>query len=365
MQAFGLADASVAAATVLNSVPIPAPNSIFDRYAPLPLRASCEVLISVQFSSVNPSDLHPTVALNDSYPKPLGSDVAGCIVAVNNRHGASKCKSGLSIGDCVWGDIGANTHVGGQKTKELGGYSQFAIALDTQLALTPVGMPMQVAGSLPKVALTSLKAFDWYAGYPRRGDGANVLILGGSSGTGLAGIQLARYYNASSITTTTSAQNFDLVREFGATAAIDYHTTNWWEAVPDGSQDFVYDCVDEGQEGKFTGDRAVRKLRPGGSYVTIVGALAKGPLPPNVTQHMFINSDTNLDSVDLLKKLSWIAEGRHLRMPVDSTFDLSDVGSGFNRSATRHSVGKISIRVPAPTDEQKQVAATLWRVRRS
>ena len=91
-------------------------------------------------------------------------------------------------------------------------------------------------------------------------------------------------------------------------------------------------------------------------------ALAKGPLPPKTTQAMFINSDTNLGSAKLLKELSWLAEGGHLSMPkIDSTFDLDQVKEGFARSASHHAVGKISIRVPPPTDEQKQAAVALWQ----
>lgn len=45
-----------------------------------------------------------------------------------------------------------------------------------------------------------------------------------------------------------------------------------------------------------TGDRAMAKLKSGGYYITIAGALAS-KVKPGVTQNMFINSDTNLNSV--------------------------------------------------------------------
>jgi NADPH2:quinone reductase len=171
-------------------------------------------------------------------------------------------------------------------------------------------------------------------------------------------LQLARWWKAANVTTTTSSANFALVRSLGATTTIDYHAASWWEVVPDASVDVVYDCVGEGG----TGDRAVAKLRSGGSYVTITGSLAPGPLPPNTTQHMFINSDTNLDSAPLLSELAGLSEVGALRMPViDSAFALEDVGQGFARSQTHHAVGKISVKAPEPTDEQLTAAKAMWR----
>ena len=54
------------------------------------------------------------------------------------------------------------------------------------------------------------KALVWYAGAPWSEDAnKTVLVLGGSGGTGSAGIQLAKAFGASRIATTTSAANFD------------------------------------------------------------------------------------------------------------------------------------------------------------
>ena len=82
--------------------------------------------------------------------------------------------------------------------------------MDSQLSLAPVAGEPGVAGnvtlleacSLPKVALTVYKSLVWYAGAPwpdplvsvgspRK---PNVLVLGGSGGTGTAAIQLANFF---------------------------------------------------------------------------------------------------------------------------------------------------------------------------
>jgi NADPH:quinone reductase-like Zn-dependent oxidoreductase len=120
----------------------------------LPVDAN-EVLLEVFCSSVNPTDLS-----TDNYlkPKPLGSDVVGRVISINGS-------SSLSVGDIVWGDIGANAYLASNpstESKELGAYAQYAVALDTQLSLAPVDTLdlLQVCG-LPKVALTTYKALVW------------------------------------------------------------------------------------------------------------------------------------------------------------------------------------------------------------
>ena len=354
MSAFGKMNALATSAYGTN-FPIPAPGELHSRYSGLPANASCEVLIAVAYSSVNPSDYSPTMALTDHYPKPMGSDVCGRIIAT---HGTC---SRLAVGDTVWGDIGANTHTSsGAKTKELGGYAQFAVALEAQLSKIPANMPTDEAGSLPKVALTSYKALVWYGALESRPvSDRKVLILGGSGGTGSVAVQLAKYaFHSPLVSTTTSADNFEYVRSLGADVLIDYHTTEWWNAsvIADGSQDVVYDCV--GQRG--TGDRAVRKVKPGGHYVTITGALAREPLPPGVTQHSFINSDTNLGSAELLEILASFAADNAVRMPRRTSFNLTDVSAAFSVSQSGHVNGKLVIRVPPATEAARRLVMEMW-----
>ena len=138
---------------------------------------------------------------------------------------------------------------------------------------------------------------------------------------------LPQAFGASRVFVTTSGRNFDYCRKLGADELIDYTKDNWciannsfilranhrleymlmrtrvgdetmdrrWDVVANSTLDVVYDTV--GQDD--TGARAVSKLRGGGFYVTITGALAPST-PAGVGQAMFINSDTNLGSADML-----------------------------------------------------------------
>ena len=164
--------------------PVPAIGDLHITYADLP--SSCEVKIKVEASSVNPSDIHPTVA-SAVLPHVMGSDVSGTIVA----SGGGACTR-LKVGDNVWGDIGANTLAkrDGSKTKELGGYGQYAVALEAQLGTMPSNIGCAEAGALPKVSLTSYKALAWYGGAPWSRPNVSVLVLGGSGGCGSTTISL-------------------------------------------------------------------------------------------------------------------------------------------------------------------------------
>lgn len=319
------------------SFAVPKIGDLHQQYADLP--SPCEVLLEVYSSSVSPSDIRPNIA---AYPHVLGSDVCGKVVEVG-----SGCKR-LKVGDEVWGDIGANAiTVKGQKTKELGGYAQYALALESQLGFKPKDMDVLEVGSLPKVALTSYKALVWYAGAKNTTLwklSPTVVILGGSGGTGTVGIQLAKAFGAGKVITTTSADNFDYCKSLGADELIDYKTDNWWDVLKSDSVDVIYDTV--GQAG--TGDRAMDKIRSGGHYVTITGALAS-KVKPGVTQSMFINSDTNLDNVPQVDDLTSLMEAGYCKMPKLTVFGLDQVEDAFKASQSGTTVGKNVISVAKPS----------------
>ena len=218
-------------------------GDLHTKFADLP--TECEVLVKVMASSVNPCDLHTAATLG---PTVAGSDIAGVVVELST----TGCTGRLKVGDQVWADIGAVTKTaGGKSTKELGGYAEYAVALETQLGTKPSLLGWEEAGSLPKVALTSYKALAWYAGGPWSNK-PTVLVLGGSGGTGTAGIQLAKAMGAGMVITTTSADNFAYCKGLGADWLIDYKTTDWWTkgVIADQSVDVVYDCVGQVREKK-------------------------------------------------------------------------------------------------------------------
>jgi len=287
---------------------------------------SCEVLVNVKYSSINPADR----ASPGPYPQVMGSDVAGTVVAVEES-----CTR-LKVGDNVWADLGAVTSDG----KENGAYAPVAVALESQLGIMPKNLDFEEAASLAKVSLTGYKALTRFGGAPFSND-ETVLILGGSGGTGSAGIQLAKALGAKEIITTSSAANTEYVMGLGATRVIDYHSENFWEVLDAGSIDTIYDT----HGGKGTGNNAMTVLKSGGYYVSIVGALPTHT-PSDKHANSFINSDDNLDNLDLLEAIRGHVEGERLRMPLRKTYALHDILDAFTESGGGHVNGKLVIQMP-------------------
>jgi len=261
--------------------------------------------------------------------------LAGTVLAVEDS-----CKR-LQVGDRVWADIGAVTSDG----KENGAFAPVAVALESQLGTMPNNIDFEEAASLPKVALTGYKALTRYGGAPFSKD-ETVLILGGSGGTGSAGIQLAKALGAKEIITTCSTANTDYVMGLGATRVIDYHTENWWEVLEAGSIDTIYDT----HGGSGVGNNAMTTLKSGGYYVSIVGAMPTHT-PSDKHANKFINSDDNLENVDLLEALRAHVEGERLRMPLRKTYALSNILDAFTESAGGHVNGKLVIQMPDITTD--------------
>lgn len=213
------------------------------------------------------------------------------------------------------------------------------------------------AAALAKVALTSWKALVWFGdakGTARTAstpwsNTTKVLILGGSGGTGSAGIQLANIFGAGEILTTTSGDNIKYCKDLGANIVFDYHTTNWWEVIPDDSLDVVYDTVGE----KETGNRALKKLHSGGHYVTITGSLPTTK-KAGVSADMFINSDTNLNNFEILDELADYMLKGSLRMHSLTVYPLEAVEDAFKTSAEGHVVGKLGILVTNSSQERSE-----------
>jgi NADPH2:quinone reductase len=100
-----------------------------------------------------------------------------------------------------------------------GGYAEYALAKISETLPIPDGVDTAAAAAMPTVFLAAwfvlltegkLKAGDW------------VLVQAGSSGVGMAAIQIAKHLGAKIITTSSSDEKCKRLRQLGADEAIDY-----------------------------------------------------------------------------------------------------------------------------------------------
>lgn len=304
----------------LQEVEIPAPGP----------PSATQVRVQVAGSSVNPVDwklIKSDHVKEWSYPHVFGRDCSGTVLEVGSD------VSRLKVGDAVWAD----------NAYPEGCYGEIVLLEEAITGLAPTNVPLVQAALLPLVALTAKQAFN-LGGLPDA-PASSIVVLGGSGGVGHVALQIARAWAPESqIVTTCGTENLDFCAEMGADTVVDYHTQEWQDVVPDLSVDIVFDAVGATD----AAERAYKKLKDGGSFVTIAGALASNATAasrPSVKQHFFLTDSSDYRQLDTLKEL---VDAGKLRPILDETFSISEIAACFNHSISGHSTGKVSV-VPSST----------------
>lgn len=292
-----------------------------------------QVLIQVYASSVNPVDWKilegPSQYVPESkFPFTLGFDVAGVVAGVGL--GVAR----LRVGDAVFADV-ANDLV---EPNGAGAYAQYVLAKESEVALKPDGLNFTEAATIPLVGLTSLESFT-RAGAPwDPSANTTVVVMSGPGGTGFTGLQLAKKMGAGFVATAASSRNFDFCRDMGADRVVDYHETNVLDTFDDDSVDVVYDNF--GAPG--TADKAMAKLRPGGTFVYIMGSPSKNP-KKGVKQVYVLTDSSDYRNLDTLRQYN-------LRAVVQNAYPLDKVGDAFSENMAGGVVGKVAIVVKSEGD---------------
>lgn len=178
-------------------------------------------------------------------PLILGHDVAGVVVKVGAR------VRNFKVGDEVFAR---------PADYRIGAFAELIAINENDAAIKPAKLTMEEAASIPLVGLTAWQAL------VEKGDlkkGQKVFIQAGSGGVGTFAIQLAKHLGAI-VATTTSAANFDLVRDLGADIVIDYKKDDFETVLKD------YDLVLHSQDAA-TLEKSLRILKPGGKLISISG----------------------------------------------------------------------------------------------
>jgi len=180
---------------------------------PVPQPRRDEVLIEVRYAGVNRPDCAQRAG---TYPPPpdaspvLGLEVAGRIVA----RGADV--TSWNIGDDVCGLTPG------------GGYAEYCTTPAAWCLPVPPGWSLEQAAGLPENYFTVWNnVFD----RARLAHGEWFLVHGGTSGIGLAAIQLAKAFGATVVTTAGSDDKTAFCRTMGADYAINYRTQDFAEEV--------------------------------------------------------------------------------------------------------------------------------------
>jgi NADPH:quinone reductase len=183
---------------------------------PVPVAGAGEVCIRVCASGINRPDVLQRMG---HYPAPAGaSDILGLEVAgvIVSGDGAAMEQAGLKVGERVCALVAG------------GGYAQYCVAPVAQTLPIPEGLTDVQAASLPETFFTV-----WSNVFDRGAlqAGETLLVQGGSSGIGVAAIQLAKARGAVVIVTAGSDAKCAACVALGADHAINYKTQDFQSEV--------------------------------------------------------------------------------------------------------------------------------------
>lgn len=217
---------------------------------PLPVLKSGEVLIKVHAAGVNRPDLMQRLGY---YPAPAGvSDLPGLEVAGEIVEG-SLLGSNFKLGDMVCALV------------QGGGYAEYCAAPIQQCLPIPKPLSVLEAGSLPETFFTVWSnVFD----SARLADTETLLVQGGSSGIGVAAIQIGKALGHRVFVTAGSEKKCRACEALGAEKAINYRNEDFVAEIKAATYGKGVDVILDMVAGSYIG-RELTCLAEGGRLVII------------------------------------------------------------------------------------------------
>src|SRR6201984_1793126 len=310
-----------------------------------------QVLVRVRACSLNHLDLWVRKGLPGvKLPHILGSDIAGEVEEVGEY--VSDVKPGQRV-------LVAPMHFCGYCVKCLAGLQnqcrEFTVlgnAVDggnCELIAVPAANVIPIPDALDfnqaaSVPLVFLTAWHMLVGLAAVRPGQTVLVLGASSGVGIAAIQVAKLFRCRVITTAGDETKLAKGRELGADSGINHYQQKISEEVRKITNKEGVDIVVE-HVGAATWDESVKSLKSGGTLVTC-GATT-GPNVGIDLRHLFAREWRLLGSYmgtmgELHEVLSHVFAGR-LKPVLDRTFPLSELRAAHEYLEKSQMFGKIVV----------------------
>jgi len=215
----------------------------------MPVPGKGEVLVQIKSSSVNRGETQTVIKHKDPTAKPLvtGIEFAGVICALGQD------VQGWQVGDEVM-------------TRSPAGFAQYATAPVKSLMKKPNQISWLEAGCIPNVFIT---AHDALVTAGNIKSAKNVLVTAGSSGVGVTGIQMARFFGVSQVfATTRSDHKIASLKALGASEVFNTEDPQWVEKLVSLTGDTGIDLIMD-QVGSSLFDANMKALALGGRLVTV------------------------------------------------------------------------------------------------
>jgi len=312
-----------------------------------------EVLIKVESASYNYNDLWAIWGEPVKTPLPhiSGSDVAGTVVEIGED--VSKFKVGdrvvshsnMSCRICEQCTAGREydckeRNIWGFQTGPLwGGFAQYTHLPEVNVAKLPENVSFEDAAAISMVGMT---AWHMLVGRARIIPGQTVLIMGGTSGVGMAGIQIAKLYNCNVIATAGNQQKMDKCLELGADNVVNHREADWNKKVREITKKEGVDVVFE-HIGKNVFPQEVGLLKMGG---TLVATGATTGYDSTLDLRFLFFKGTNLlgstqgTKAELEQVIYWVSKNK-IKPLIATTLPFSNMVEGHVMMAGAEQIGKI------------------------
>ncbi len=317
---------------------------------PKPSPGPGEVLISIRATSLNYRDLLTVRGRMGAATKPgliPLSDGAGEVAEIGA--GVSRVR----VGDRVAGIFTPGWISGRPQSRaaesSLGGGSvdgmlrEYAVLHESAVVHIPEHLSYEEAAALPCAAVTA-----WNALVPvGHVSAGQTVVVQGTGGVSIFGLQFARLCGARVIATTGSENKIARLRELGAAEVINYKTTPDWdkrvmELTGGEGADHI---LDVGGAGTLT--HALQAIAPGG-FITVIGLLTGMGGEINPLGILFRAAHVvgiRVGSREMFEDMNRAIGVNRMRPIIDRVFQFDEAPAALDHLASGKHFGKICIRV--------------------
>jgi NADPH:quinone reductase-like Zn-dependent oxidoreductase len=311
-----------------------------------PIPGKEDVLVRVRANSLNFRDtlmLKGGYPRNDNFPFVPLSDMAGEIVELGEG------VHDFMVGDRVAANFMRNWETGPLTETALrsshgggidGFLAEYATVPTRALVKLPPHLTFVEAATLPCAALTAWNALISAALRP----GQTVLVLG-TGGVSIFGLQFAKASGARVIVTSSSNEKLAKAKALGGDILINYRDNpEWHEHVRDATDGVGVDNILE-VGGPGTLEQSLKSVRVGGT-VSLIGLLSMGENQPSMVPAL-LNGITvrgvYVGSTEMFRQMNHAITANAISPAVDSVFPFDEAREAYEYFISQKHFGKVVI----------------------